>query len=87
MGTTAKKVLLTAFNQRLVGKPMEWPSDKIGEDIWLLMDMENLSHVTEKNSSIKVYESTTKKCRFQFTGGYSMNGDMPAIYKLVEVIS
>ncbi len=82
----AQKVQLTAFNGKLVGKPMDWPADKIGEDIWLVMDMENISYETEKNSSIKVYDLSPKKARFQFSGGYSMNGDMPAIYKLVEVV-
>ena len=81
------KVILTAFNGQLVGKPMDWPREKIGEDIWLIMDMEAPSYETKEGSSIKVYESTTKKCRFQFSGGYSINGDMPAIYKLVEVVS
>ena len=85
--SVARKVVLTAFGERLVSKPMEWPADKIGQDIWLVMDMEMPSYVTAKNSSIKVYESNTKKCRFEFTGGYSMKGYMPAVYKLVEVVS
>lgn len=83
--SVARKVQLTAFNGRLVGKPMEWPADKIGQDIYLMMDMESPSHEYELNSSIKVYETSPKKARFEFSGGYSMNGDMPAIYKLVGV--
>jgi hypothetical protein len=83
----ARKVQLTAFQGQLVGKAMDWPAEMIGQDIYLVMDMEMPSYETEKASSIKVYESTPKKCRFQFTGGYSMAGDMPAIYKLVEVSS
>lgn len=81
----AKKVQLTAFNGRLVGEPMDWPADKIGQDIYLPMDMESPSYVTKENSSIKVYETSIKKARFQFSGGYSSIGTMPAIYKLVEV--
>lgn len=82
----ARKVQLTAFNGKLVGKPMDWPADKIGEDIYMVMDMEAPSYEHGEDSSIKVYESYPKKARFQFSGGYSMNGDMPAIYKLVEVL-
>lgn len=84
--SVARKVQLTAFNGRLVSEPMEWPADKIGQDIWLVMDMEMPSYQTEKNSSIKVYETSTKKARFEFSGGYSLGGDMSAIYKLVEVV-
>jgi hypothetical protein len=81
------KIILQAFGAKLTSKPMDWPREKIGEDIWLLLDMENPSFDHEPNSSIKTYELTTKRARFQFSGGYSMNGDMPAIYKLVEVVS
>lgn len=81
------KVVLTAFNGKLVGKPMDWPREKIGEDIWLVMDMENPSFDFEPHSSIKTYELSTKRARFQFSGGYSSVGAMPAIYKLVEVVS
>lgn len=81
----ASKVVLTAFGKRLISKPMEWPTDKIGEDIYLIMDMERPSITREPNSSIKVYDTVTKKARFQFSGGYSMSNDTPAIYVLVGV--
>lgn len=83
--SNARKIQLTAFNGKLVGQPMDWPEEKIGEDIYMVMDMENLSYETKENSSIKVYEITPRRARFQFSGGYSMSGDMPAIYKLVGV--
>lgn len=83
--SNARKIQLTAFNGKLVGQPMDWPEEKIGEDIYMVMDMENLSYVTKEISSTKVYETTPRRARFQFSGGYSMKGDMPAIYKLVGV--
>jgi hypothetical protein len=81
----ARKVQLTAFQNQLVSKPMNWPAEMIGQDIWLIMDMEMPSYETKKTGK-KIFESSEKKCRFQFTGRYSMDGVL-AIYKLVEVTS
>ena len=55
--SNARKIQLTAFNGKLVGQPMDWPEEKIGEDIYMVMDMENPSYVNEYNSSIKAYET------------------------------
>ena len=85
MSNLGKKVLLTAFNGRLMAEPIEWPEDKIGQDIWLIMDMEKPS-VERDNQHINIYETTAKRCRFEFSGGFHSSGDMPAIYKLVEVV-
>lgn len=81
------KVQLYAFGEKLKSEPFDWPEDKIGDDIYLMVDMEKPSFITKPHSSIKIYDTTTKRARFEFTGGYSMNGDNPAIYVLVEVLS
>lgn len=82
----ATKVILTAFGGKLVSQPMDWPRDKIGEDIYMIMDMEQQSFTREnENSSILDFEMVPKKARFQFSGGYAGTKDMPAVYKLVEV--
>lgn len=85
MSNLGKKVVLTAFNGRLRSAPMEWPESKIGEDIYLIMDMEKPSVVTG-SGGIKEYDSMPKKARFEFSGGFSSQDELPAIYKLVEVL-
>jgi hypothetical protein len=85
--SVATKVVLQAFNGKLTSQPIDWPREQIGQDIWLILDMENPSFDFKPNSSIKTYEVSTKRARFQFSGGYAASGSMPAIYKLVEVIS
>ena len=88
MSTASRKVVLYAFGRKLKSEPMDWPQEQIGRDIYLLLDMEQPSHEYELNSSIKVYETTTKRARFEFSGGYSMNhSGEPAVYVLVGVES
>lgn len=86
MSSGSRKVILTAFGKKLKSEPIDWPQEEIGRDIYLLLDMEQPG-IPQPNTSIKTYESTTKRGRFEFSGGYSMNGDMPAIYVLVGIES
>ena len=83
--SVATKIVLTAFGQKLVSQPIDWPREKIGEDIYMIMDMEQPSITKEPYGSILEFETAPKKARFQFSGGYASTKDMPAIYKLVEV--
>lgn len=87
MSKGSAKVQLTAFGGKLKSDLMDWPREEIGRDIYLILDMEMPSFVTEQNSSIKVYERSTRRGRFEFSGGYGMSKETPAIYKLVEVQS
>lgn len=84
--SVATKVVLTAFGGKLVSQPMDWPREKIGEDIYMMMDMEKQSFTKEREyGSILDFETTPKRARFQFSGGYAGTKDMPAVYKLVDV--
>lgn len=83
----ARKVTLTAFGQRLISQPMEWPADKIGQDILLPLDMEKPTYrKVVEGSSINEYTQTPVLGRFEYSGGSKLD-DLLAVYVLVEVRS
>ena len=83
----ARKVTLTAFGHRLTSRPMEWPEDKIGQDILLPLDMEKPTYQkVSEGSSINEYMQVPVLGRFEYSGGAKLD-DLSALYVLVEVKS
>lgn len=81
------KVILTAFGGKLQSKPMDWPEDHSGRDIYMMLDMERPSVKTNDGGSYVYEDYSKRKCRFEATRSYSGNiGEETAeIYRLVEI--
>ena len=78
------KVILTAFGGKLKSEPMDWPEDKRGQDIYLILDMERPS-LKQEDRAMNLYMLEPRRCRFEFTNSYAMSPGVPAIYKLVGI--
>jgi len=86
------KVLLTAFNKKLIAEPIDWPDDKSGQDIYLPLDMEQLKVMTEQTGlykgSFAVDHFERKRGRFQSIRKFQMlpgQKETAEIYVLVDI--
>jgi hypothetical protein len=81
------KVILTAFNRKLIArKPIDWPDDKKGQDIYIMMDMDRLKMGATFTKAAE-FDSVVKRAKFVPTGGHTIlsNGLSGEEYKLVDV--